>query len=302
MDLKIKVLLLLLTFLFQTPYGFGASGVIDDTLQLSNEDTLNSLHSLIKADPEDGHWDLDLALVTYQSKLNATDKSNQINSDLKFRSSQHWSFGGGFNFGSSALEKITTVEPHAGITVEIPWGASSNEDSFRPSFQITAEYRYLHFHQGLSPNQANPTLVENDGYDFNMIGNNLGLKISPTKWFSFSYSLTHLNPEHIFRGRVTSQVGTRFIARRSGPLISTVATVYSDNQVIDLTFYLDPKIELSLQHVKNITVIGSDVSTDLSLLLKVEINPTWAIGYGLGEKTNPVQTSRDALAFLSYRY
>jgi hypothetical protein len=277
--------------IFFSTHCFAASTQLYDTLQTSDNEAVNTLQGHITSPPEEGNWRMDLGLTTYQNKLESGDEISLFRTNLEFQIHPNWMLSGGVNFGYAGLEKLRSFEPHLGLGI----GGEN--------LQVRAILQSVEYHQGVSPAQPSTGNVnEEDDFKFKMSGATLDLWARFNDWIEGHFAFTQMRSTSNFDNRATSQLGTPFVARRFGPLVSTVTAVPKKYQVFQFTFHPAQNIDVDLQHNRSQEEVSSRWSVDTSALLNVRIGPFWALGFGLGESSTQAQSQKYSILNLGYRF
>lgn len=283
--------LICLALIFAGRLCLAASTQIQDTAQIADSETINSLQGRILSQAPDLSWQMDLELTTYQNKLETGDKVTLFRSDLEFQFASDFLVGGGLDYGYSALEKMTNVDPHLLLGFRVQ----------RAEARVTLFTN--EFRQGASPSQSSSgNVLETDTFLFTMSGTALDLRAQFTPWLDGRFYWLQQTSSTDFSRRSTGKTGTSFAARRMGPIISTVEEVPRQVQTFQLVFHPAPQADVDFQHNRSQELLSGEWSADTGALLKVRVGPFWTVGFGLGENSFRSQSQRYALAHLGYQF
>lgn len=264
---------------------------IQDTVQISDSETTNSLQGTILSQSEDLTWEANLALTTYVNKMETGDKVTIFRTGLEFQLANDFLVGGGVNFEYAALEKISTFEPHVmvGFRVDRAQARATFFNSYR--------------RQGADPLQPAAGNVNETKYStIELSGSIVDLRAQFTPWLDGRFVWMQQTASRDFSNRQINSWGTPFVARRSGPVISTVERFPKQYQIFQLVFHPIPAADVDFQHVRAQEEISREWSYDTSALLQLPIGPAWKVGFGLGSSSYRTQSQSYALAHLGYTY
>lgn len=262
-----------------------------NTLQFSDNDYLNSLRGAIRAEDEGLKWGLDLQLVSYQAKLNASDKSTRLLTELEFVLPSQLILGGGIQFGYSTLDKLGLAEGHVLVGYQFPKVA------------LRTSYYNSHFMQGASPSYpSSGNVTEPDDFRTNLKGLVWEIRGDLSPEIEGRLTWARMTSDFSFENRSTRQDPTVFISRRDGPVLSAIESVPNEWQLYELIFKSNTRARISVQHNRYFSEYRSEWSLDSNVLLRIPIRDLLTAGVGLGECSYKSQSSRYSMLTVQFQF
>lgn len=233
---------------------------------------------------------LDFGFSFYQSRLDKTDRSYnlQVGGDYTFNDT--YLFGLSIQVGRSSLDQMTRTEPMAKGGIQMD------------NLDVYLALGWIHYEQEQSASGELATTA-GEVYKFNQRVVGVSADWELNKQWSLMMAITRYLIDSDVSNRVNSAAtGSKFVARRNGLSTGSVENLASLERKIGLTYEFSRKWVYDLLWIQSVEHLSQSSSTDTSFSVNWGVSPKVRLGGGLGVQRSIDSVSGYGLVSMTYGF